>query len=343
MKIVHIFFSIIIIILLLLTASCSTKRDALGSPDKIIVVADSTQWLDIEDDVRAAMEKIIYSPQPEPTFSILQKNPDQLGKLQRFPNLLFVGTLDADNDMRQLFETVLTDDARARVEQDSAFLFNKQDPWARHQLLGLVVSKDISTLKKNLQSQGEQLFNLYDEQVSANMFRQLFEHFEQKEISKSLMAKHGWNIRVQHDYHVAVDSSDLRTVWLRRFNPQRWISVYWEPVDDPSILSKEWMLSRRDEIIHPLYDGDYIYEDDVIKTQEKVVNFNERYAIRLDGVWQNDKHVMGGPFRSFAFYDENDGRLYLIDLAVFAPGRRKYQYLRQMEGIVSTFKTKLEI
>ena len=343
MRVLHFLFSIIIIILLLLTTSCSTKRDALGSPDKIIVIADSTQWLEIGDDVEAALEKIIYSPQPEPVFSILQKNPDELGKLQRFPNLLFIGTLDADNDMRDLLDKLLTDDARARVAQDSAFLFNKQDPWARRQLLGLAVAKDVSTLKKNLQSQGEQLFNLYDEHISTNMFRDLFAHFEQKDISKAMMAKHGWTIRVPHDYYVAADSSALRYVWLRRFNPQRWISVYWEPVDDPSILSKEWVLSRRDEIIKPMYDGDYIYEDDIIKTQEKVVNFNERYAIRLDGVWQNDKHVMGGAFRSFAFYDEIDRRLYLIDLAVYAPGRRKYQYVRQMAGIVSTFKTKSEL
>ena len=81
----------------------------------------------------------------------------------------------------------------------------------------------------------------------------------------------------------------------------------------------------------------------ITDTPEKVVDFNSRYAIRLDGVWQNEKHVMGGPFRSYGFYDENDGRLYMIDLAVYAPGERKYQYIRQLDGIASTFETNAEI
>lgn len=331
------------VFLFILTTSCGVKRDALGSLDKIIVIADSTQWVDIRDDVHAALDHIIYSPQPEPAFEILQKNPDELGALQRFPNLLVIGTLDAEQEMQVLLDKLLTGDAISRVAQDSAFLFNKQDPWARQQLLGLAVSKDLPTLKKNLKKHGERLFNLYDEHLSANMLHTLFDHFEQKEITKMLMDKHGWSVRLQADYFVAVDSSDIRYVWLRRFNPQRWISVYWEPADDPSMLSKEWMLSRRDQVIRPMYDGDYIYEKGVIQTQEKVVNFKNRYAIRLDGVWQNDEHIMGGPFRSFGFYDENDGRLYMIDLAVFAPGRRKYPYLRQLEEIASTFKTKTEI
>jgi len=150
-------------------------------------------------------------------------------------------------------------------------------------------------------------------------------------------------MRVQHDYYVAVDSSELNYVWLRRFNPQRWISVYWEPVKDPSVLSKQWMLEKRHGIIRSFYDGDYVYEDENIKVQKKVVDFNDRFAIRLDGVWQNEKHVMGGPFRSYAFYNESDGRLYLIDLAVYAPGQRKHQYLRQLEGIASTFRTAADL
>ncbi len=339
----HSIFGILIIVLLLLTTSCSTKRDALGSPDKIIVVVDSTQWLEISEAVKSVFEQIFYSPQPEPAFVILPKKPDELGALRHYPNMLLIGTLDGDNDMHELFDNMLTENARNRVLHDSVFLFSRHDPWAQNQLLGLAIAKDMPTLKKNLQKQGEQLFSLFDKHLSATMFRDLFEHFEQKELSKALMHKHGWNVRVPHDYYVAVDSSELRLVWLRRFNPQRWISVYWEPADDPSMLSKEWMLNRRNEIIHPIYDGDYIYEDDLIQTQEQVVDFNERYAIRLDGVWQNDKHVMGGPFRSFAFYDEHDGRLYMIDLAVFAPGQRKYQFVRQMEGIAATFRTTAEM
>jgi hypothetical protein len=326
----------------LLVLSCGMKRDSLGSQDKIIIIADSTQWIDIESDVLAALEQFHYTPQPEPVFNLLHKNPQDLKTLIRFPNMLLVGSLDQDNDMSDLLKKMLSEDALMRVQEDSAFLFNKNDPWARNQLLALAVAKDTQTLKKNLAEHGDRIFNLFDENMSANVFRSLYLHFEQDEINKSLMKQHGWNVRVQHDYYVAVDSAEIRYVWLRRFNPQRWLSVYWEPVEDPSILSKEWMLQKRAEVIEPFYDGDYVYEDSTIQVQEKIVDFNNRYAIRLDGVWQNEKHVMGGPFRSYAFYEESDGRLYLIDLAVYAPGKRKNEFMRQLDGIASTFKVKSE-
>jgi len=331
------------ILFFVLVLSCNMmKRDSLGSQDKIIIIADSTQWIDIQDDVNGVMEKIVYTPQPESVFELLHKKPEDLKNLLRFPNLLFVGSLDQENAMSDLLKKMLSEDALARVQADSAFLFNKIDPWARHQLLALVVAKDAETLKKNLHEYGDRIFNLFDENISANVFHSLFVQFEQEDITKKFMKEYGWSIRVQHDYFVAVDSSEISYVWLRRFNPQRWISVYWEPVDDPSILSKEWMLEKRQDIIEQVYDGDYVYEDDTIKVTEKVVDFNDRYAIRLDGVWQNEKYVMGGPFRSYAFYEESDGRLYLIDLAVYAPGERKSQYLRQLDGIASTFKVKAE-
>ncbi len=335
-------FAGLVALLFVLVVSCGMKRDSLGSMDKIIIIADSTQWINIKDDVMAAMEHIMYTPQPESVFELLHKQPKDLKNLIRFPNLLMVGSLDQQNDMQELLEKMLSDDALARVQEDSAFLFNKDDPWARHQLLALAVSKDEETLKKNLLEHGDRIFNLFEENISANVLRSLYIHFEQEEIAKSLMKEHGWSIRVQHDYFVAVDSSEIRLVWLRRFNPQRWISVYWEPVDDPSILSKEWMLEKRGTLLKDLYEGDYVYEDETIKVQEKIVDFNDRYAIRLDGVWQNEEYVMGGPFRSYAFYEESDGRLYLIDLAVYAPGRRKTEYLRQLDGIASTFRVKAE-
>jgi hypothetical protein len=328
--------------LLIVAVSCNMKRDSLGSLDKIIIIADSTEWAEIGEDVLAVMDKKVYTPQPESIFNLLQRNPEDLKKLTRFPNLLVVGTLEAQGSMRDLLDKLLAG-SQSRVQADSAFLFNKTNPWAINQMLVLAVSKDIPTLQKKLRENGDRLFNLFDEKISANVFQSLYIHFEQQDISKRLMERHGWSVRVQHDYHVAVDSSDIRYVWLRRYNPQRWLSVYWEPIDDPSLLSKEWMLEKRGDIIAKFYDGDYVYEDDTIKVQEKSVDFNGRYAIRLEGVWQNEKHVMGGPFRSYGFYNESDGRLYLIDLSVFAPGQRKYQYIRQLDGIASTFKTKAEL
>ena len=95
-------YFILIALSFVLILSCGMKRDSLGSQDKIIIIADSTQWIDIEANVLATLERIHYTPQPEPIFNLLHKNPEDLKTLIRFPNMLLVGSLDQDNDMSDL-------------------------------------------------------------------------------------------------------------------------------------------------------------------------------------------------------------------------------------------------
>jgi hypothetical protein len=48
----------------------------------------------------------------------------------------------------------------------------------------------------------------------------------------------------------------------------------------------------------------------------------------------------GGPFLAYAFYDQASDRLYLLHGSVFAPGFDKLDFLRQMEVMGRTFRTK---
>ena len=112
------FLTVVCAVLIFVAVSCDMKRDSLGSLDKIIIIADSTQWAEIGDDVLAVMQKQVYTPQPELIFNLLQKNPEDLNKLTRFPNLLVVGTLDIEGRMRELLDKLLAG-SQSRVQSDS--------------------------------------------------------------------------------------------------------------------------------------------------------------------------------------------------------------------------------
>ncbi|MDZ7370554.1 MAG: DUF4837 family protein [candidate division KSB1 bacterium] len=330
------------LIVFALIAGCSMKRQSIGSRNKIVVISDTELYSQIEPELDKAFGVEYITPQIERVFSLELRQPEELASLQRFPHLLIVGTLASEGKLGELIDKFLSPASRQRVEQDSAFMFSKKNPWATDQLLAVLVSRDVETLKRNIDKHAETLFDLFDRHEQEVVFNNLYLRYEQKQISKALMEKHGWSVRVQHDYFVAIDSSEARFVWLRRLMPQRWLAVYWEENADPATLSKEWMLERRAWFGEKFYDGDFVYEDSTLKVKEAHVNFCGRYAVRLDGVWQNAKHDMGGPFRSYGFYNESDKRLYLIDLAVYAPGERKWQYIRQLDGIASTFTVKGE-
>ena len=341
MKKLQLFFSFFLVScgLYIFTSGCQQKPISMGTIDKIIVLTDSTLWEHIEEDTRAALEQEIFTPQPEKIFNVDLKDPSLVGRLGRFPHLLFIGTLEGEGASKKILENWVRPELRAKIEADSVFIFQKQDAKARNQLLVVLASKDLATLKKHLQQDKNVIFNLFNDHTANVVSHNMYRVNEKKELEKQLLEKHGWSVRVQHDFFVAMDSTDARFVWLRRMIPQREFFVYWEPVDDPSLLSKEWMVENRARLGLEFYDGDYIYEDETIKVVEKIVDFQGRYAIRLDGVWQNEKHMTGGPFRSFGFYNEDDGRLYLIDCSIVAPGEKKWPYMRQVEAMAFTFKT----
>lgn len=52
---------------------------------------------------------------------------------------------------------------------------------------------------------------------------------------------------------------------------------------------------------------------------------------------------MGGPFITYGFYDEASGRNYLIDGMVFAPNFNKREFIRQLEVIAYSFRTRKDL
>ena len=75
------------------------------------------------------------------------------------------------------------------------------------------------------------------------------------------------------------------------------------------------------------------------------VNFLNRRALKLKGLWSYKKRTGGGPFHLYCFFDEKTERIYFIDMDMFAPDlkKSKMHYLRQMDIIAHTFKTNLEV
>jgi hypothetical protein len=334
-------FSIIILLTLCLQ-SCERKPQTLGSFDKIIILCETNLWSEIELELKKALQVEIITPQPEYIFNLLQREPDNLSDLKRYRNLLLVGTLETPGPTKKLFDKMLTEKARNSILSGENAIFQKPNVWSKDQLLGVVVAKDVENLKMNIAKEQERIFDMFDMHTKEVVTQSMYSGHEKTDIQNQILANHGWSVRIQHDYYCAIDSAKARFVWLRRLGPQRWFSVYYEQVDDPTILSKEWMIETRNRNTKQFYKGDVIVQNDEINVTEKTVNFNDRFAIQLNGIWENNELMLGGPFRSFGFYNKSDERLYLVDIAVFAPGERKFQYIRQLESMAFTFKTRDE-
>lgn len=317
---------------------CDRKDRAWGTTNRIITVADSLDWIDLESTVRSTLAKEIFTPQTEELLELKKINFSELGTFDRYHNILILGTLRSGSGMKELFEARLSARDRSLVESDSLYLFKSIDPWYTPQLLVMMVARDIDTLKRRIRDNSVFLYSLFEDNVNQVISNQLYYRYEQKDIERQLLDKYGWTIRVPHEYFIAEEREQDNAVWFRRLSPERWLLVRWLESDDPSLLSEEWCLEQRRWI------GEQVYSDDKIVegyTTFNRIDFNGRYAFEVRGLWETEDE--GGPFTMYAFYDESSSRIYVIDIACFSPGKEKMPFIRQLQVMAGTFRTKAEL
>ncbi len=85
-----------------------------------------------------------------------------------------------------------------------------------------------------------------------------------------------------------------------------------------------------EDLIWKYYDEDEFFDRDVKLGKYSLA---EHKGWFLSGRWQNKKFAVGGAFQSFAFYDEVNGKAYLVDNSVYYPSGEKLEALYELEII----------
>ena len=102
------------------------------------------------------------------------------------------------------------------------------------------------------------------------------------------------------------------------------------------MLSPEWVIGERNRIGAEYYGGDRIASQYFFSRRSV---FLGRSAQITTGLWENEDRNAGGPFKNYTFYDPLQRRTYMLDIAVYGPGREKVPFLRRMDIIAHTFQT----
>jgi len=321
--------------------SCSMKKNSWWQEPVIGVMADSTDWQALQGDLRTTYERVVRTPQAEKTFKLRYVTEDDFMRYTRFKYLVLAATLESTGRVGKIVQRVCSDPVvRQGVENGEHYMFIERDQWSRDQLMLILVSKDIPTLKKKIADNRTFLYNIFDSDFKEYLLKTMYKKREKKDIEKDLLIKYGWNFRVQHDYFLAQEFPDEGFVWFRRLYPERWIFVRWIDGGDTTNLDSWWVIKERNRIGSQYYGGDRVAEKYLFSPRS---TFLGRPAQVTTGLWENDAKVAGGPFRNYTFYDALSKRLYMIDIAVFAPGEDKLPYLRRLDIMAHTFKTIFEM
>lgn len=332
-------YSIFCILVSLIFVRCiNYKPYSKGDWNEIIVIADAPDWEIVASTLREIFEKSIRTPQSEKIFSIQHLLPSVFSQFKTQKNLIVLSSLQSEGSGSQMVRQMVSPDARRGVESGDYYVFIRKNELARDQMFMLLISNTPEELKNKLVENREFLFSTFYRWMAENTEQTMYEKGEQKELEHRLSENYGWSVRIQRSYVVSVEDTVNNFVWLRQFDPDRFFVVHWFSSKDGSELKEDWVIERRNWMGKTFLDSMSVEQ---MFLQVKPAEFNGRYAIHVQGLWKIDYLKVGGPFQTWAFYDEQSKRIYLVDISVYSPGKDKMPHLQQLIIMAQTFKTDL--
>jgi len=340
-----------VVVILVVVYGCDpSNKPAKGFEDEIFVVADSLEYLEFKAALDSTFERIIYTPQPEKIFTLKRINPSQIKKYKRKKNIIIAAPLNSGSKTSDFISAVVDSSVEKKMADDPDFIVYKNDLWAKNQFIAVISAPSIDKLNSKILGNSDNLLYAFQKVSDERLFNSLYKaKYERKEIEGKLLKDYGWIIYVQVDYHLALDKPEDNFVWLRRApgsGMERWIFIHWIDNATPEYLNEESIKAIRNRVTNKYYltadnKGYVVIAEDYFTVNE--VNFNGKYALFTQGLWDLNIKGMGGPFVNYVFYDEETQRLYMLDGSVYAPKYYKRNLIQQMDVTLQSFRTEKEL
>lgn len=345
-------------LLFLLLASCNWQKNpeylpvATGKPGDMILIMDSVQWNgrlgnELRKIFKAEMPGL---PREEPLFNLIYVHPRSgTTLLTQIRNLVFVFTLDQETPGSRILREGFDAETLSRIQTDSSFYISTaSNEYSRGQEVMYLFSKTEDDLIKQLQENGQRIQNFFNDAEKKRTLAALTGTSTTKPITEFLRKENGIVIRVPFGFKVADKQPDF--VWLRQMDAKVDKSVFitWKPYESEYQLLPDSLISWRNDVLrnHLFEDPDNPNSYLVTETQvpfkpvtARQFTFNNSFAMELRGLWKTNTNTMGGPFVSYTIPDQQRGLIYYLEGFCYSPGKDQRETIRELEAILSTFKT----
>lgn len=325
----------LICLLLFTLAGCHGLNPSVGSYGEVQVFQHRNGDDTVLAPLREALEVEFTTFQQETLFYLYEREMNRLEDFQNRKNLLFLVDVSQDGPVlrtaaRLLGRNALNDVARKQKPQ-VLFLDNA---FSQNQSTGFLIAPTGPGLVRAVTEKGDFIRNGFLNSSKRRILQLLTYRGENKTLPRRIWDEHNWYIRMPAPFEEDYANLENGFFSMQMDRPGRLLFVHWQ--DGVTALpSGEELLALRDSLGFQYYDEDVV---ELSRSKFMPARFQGRDAVRLEGVWQNEKYIIGGPFRSLAFLDEERDRFFLIDYAVYVPGGTKKYYLWELESVVETFR-----
>ncbi|MFQ5601577.1 MAG: DUF4837 family protein [Candidatus Krumholzibacteriia bacterium] len=313
----------------------STQRPAIGSYSDVAAVTGGDDW--VLDSLQSALESRIRPlSQDESPFHVRRLPESRLADSEDARNLLLATLLDASGPVAKQVRRIMPGEDQARIRSRGAGWFLYPDVYARGQVVVVLAAVRRGALDSLLAIVGADLRDALERSAIERTTRDLRRASAASPEAEHFAARYGFEILVPSTYRVAAPSKGwLDAVELVRDSPSRIVSVFWtDPVDSLQATDEKFVLGLQRDVMRRLH-GDTLVEDRNVFERSSLGPYT---ALQLTGVWQNTSQVAGGPFVTHFVYDGRRRRLYGVQGLLFAPGRDKHPWMRELRALAATFR-----
>ncbi len=341
------------------SANITPTSTAIGKTNEIIIVCDQSHWEGpLGDSIRYHFESpYLILPQPEPVFDLRHFTPTELRNQplrKKLRTYLLVANLDDENsETTKLMRKDISDEKVRKARENSSFnTMIGKNKWANGQVLVYLFGIGEEDLYKNIKSKfpaiSERVRNFDEKQIEAAVY--VFG--ENRDLSLKAEEEMSLDIKIPNEYVLAVE--DLSNVvnkdttsfiWMRKESEDvsSNIMLYSYPYKSEKQFSDEGIKEVRDLIgkkyISTTVEGSYMKINDVdLPMYAGETDVNGVYAWEVRGIWEMENDFMGGSFISFLLHHKDKGRLIMVDGFVYAPGKKKRDYMMQLEHVFRGIK-----
>lgn len=320
--------SVILILVVAVFYSCSNNGEVMyknitGKANELVVVISNQSW-------EGAPGNLIRETLGQPQVSLPQSEP--IFDLVNVPKEGFKSIFQSTRNIVQVTIS-------STVETPEVIF--KDDVWAYPQATLKIKAKNVQQFEETFTKNQDKIMSYFlaaeKERLTMN-----YKKYYEKGVYNVLSKDYGVTMKVPPGFVIALQKKDL--IWYKYETPDisQGIILYTSPYVSDSTFTCNYLVSLRDSILKAnvpgSVKGSYMTTEKRFDQIFNIFEHNKNYASEMRGLWTVENDFMGGPYISISELDASNQRVVSAFGYVYAPGKDKRDFLRQVEAMVYSLK-----
>ncbi len=281
----------------------------------------------------------VFVIKEEPSFKTDIFGPAKWDLAKGYKNALLLVAIGEGGKAEKAARGIVSAEAWQSLTAGGGGIVQVKDPWSTYQQVVVVAARDRNSLGSILMGNVEKIRGIYETSARDRILRRHRYDGLDDRLMTAYWDRFHFFLEIPQVYRQnQLEPDGFPGVELMQNGPSRGLTVSWEQAADPEawLLDRDVLAAMRSRQGTALHDEEIMPESFVWSEAE----LGGVPCVKLEGAWTSNRFAGGGAFWCYFVPDADRGRIFCVDLLVYAPGMEKMDFFRRMDAIASTFSTR---